>query len=58
MKTAEGDDYWLFAGPGGVVIDLGKDESAELKKLLNRALNTLEPVNYPKWAIELADMLE
>ena len=47
-------------GPLGgeyLLIDLTGDRIAELKSLLDRALNTLEPRNTPEWALKLADAL-
>jgi hypothetical protein len=58
-----GDDYREdeeifihFDDDLGVVIDLAYSKRAELKKLLNAALN-IEPHQKPAWALWLADKL-
>lgn len=57
QETYQSDSIHIRISGNYVLIDLGPKESAELKTLLARALNTMPPEKAPKWAIWLSDKL-
>jgi hypothetical protein len=51
------DETLIVVDEAGVWIDLGPEHIPELKKILDRALNTWDPQKAPKWAIWLSERL-
>ena len=51
--------HWVLEGTAYLhILIQTEEEAAEMAKILNRGLNTLNPMNWPKWASDLVARLE